>query len=124
MSNSASGKTVFVAGGARGIGLGIVRALAAVGFDVCFSYRSSPGEAEQIRDDLRASYPDQTITSQQVDLSDREQVDSFADTIGEAQGCDGKLYLTRLYRHGPVSYTHLRAHETVTLISYAVFCVK
>ena len=23
----------------------------------------------------------------------------------------------------PVSYTHLRAHETVTLISYAVFCL-
>ena len=24
----------------------------------------------------------------------------------------------------PVSYTHLRAHETVTLIAYAVFCLK
>ena len=24
----------------------------------------------------------------------------------------------------PVSYTHLRAHETITLIAYAVFCLK
>ena len=28
-----------------------------------------------------------------------------------------------LARTTPVSYTHLRAHETVTLISYAVVCL-
>ena len=30
-----------------------------------------------------------------------------------------------LYRKvdGPVSYTHLRAHETTSLIAYAVFCL-
>ncbi len=52
MTNPANGKTVFVAGGAKGIGLAIVNALAADGYDVSFSYRGSamPGS----RSDQRA----------------------------------------------------------------------
>jgi hypothetical protein len=32
--------------------------------------------------------------------------------------------LEALFGMGPVSYTHLRAHETTQYISYAVFCLK
>jgi NAD(P)-dependent dehydrogenase (short-subunit alcohol dehydrogenase family) len=90
--NPAVGKTVFVAGGASGIGLGIVNALAADGFDVSFSFRSSPDAAKQLRDNLQASYPAQKISSHPVDLSDRDQVDEFAKTIGEAEGLYGLVY--------------------------------
>jgi 3-oxoacyl-[acyl-carrier protein] reductase len=38
MTDTANGKTVFVTGGARGIGRGIVTALAADGYDVKFTY--------------------------------------------------------------------------------------
>ena len=53
MTNPANGKTVFVAGGAKGIGLGIVKALAADGYDVSFSYRGSADEAAQAARNFR-----------------------------------------------------------------------
>ncbi len=92
MSDSANNKTVFVTGGARGIGLGIVNALAADGFNVSFSYRSSASEAKQLGKDLQARYPSQTINSHQVDLSEREQVDEFATVISETETLYGLAY--------------------------------
>ena len=92
MTNSANGKMVFVAGGAKGIGLAIVNALAADGFDVSFSYRSSADEARKLGEDLQAKYPSQTINSHQVDLSDREQVDEFAKLIAETESLYGLAY--------------------------------
>jgi 3-oxoacyl-[acyl-carrier protein] reductase len=92
MTDSANGKTVYVAGGAKGIGLGIVKALAADGYDVCFSYRSSPEQAAQIQNELQGQYPDQKISSHQVDMSDRAQVDEFAAMIGETEGLYGLVY--------------------------------
>ena len=92
MIDKANGKTVFVAGGAKGIGLGIVNALVADGFDVSFSYRSSPEEAKHIRESLQAQYPSQTITSHQVDMSDRTQVKAFADVISAADALYGLVY--------------------------------
>jgi 3-oxoacyl-[acyl-carrier protein] reductase len=92
MTNSASGKTVFVAGGAKGIGLGIVTALAEDGYDVTFSYRGSADQAAQACKDLKGRYPSQLINSVQVDLSDREQVDEFASLIGETESLYGLIY--------------------------------
>jgi NAD(P)-dependent dehydrogenase (short-subunit alcohol dehydrogenase family) len=92
MTNPAKGKTVFVAGGAKGIGLGIVNALAADGYDVSFSYRGSAAQAEQASQELGAKYPEQTINSYQVDLSDRDQVDDFAKTIGGTDSLYGLVY--------------------------------
>jgi NAD(P)-dependent dehydrogenase (short-subunit alcohol dehydrogenase family) len=92
MTNTANGKTVFIAGGARGIGLGIVRALAAEGYDVSFSYRGSANEAAQVTGELQAEYPTQSINSYQVDLSDREQVEAFARQIAETESLYGLVY--------------------------------
>ena len=47
------------------------------------------------------------------DLDIRPILVRFAAPLSKVADCDGA---------GSVSYTHLRAHETVTLISYAVFC--
>ncbi len=92
MTNTANGKTVFVAGGAKGIGLGIVNALAADGYDVSFSYRSSSDEALQIRESLQVQYPTQTVTCHRVDMSDRDQVRTFADVVSGAESLYGLVY--------------------------------
>ena len=92
MTASANGKTVFVAGGAKGIGLGIVNALAADGFNVSFSYRSDPEAAKQLLGDLKTQYPSQVISSHQVDMSERDQVDNFANIIADTESLYGLAY--------------------------------
>ncbi len=92
MTDSANGKTVFVAGGSKGIGLAIVNALAADGYDVSFSYRSSPEEADTLVKDLQCGYPGQQFASHQVDMSDRSRVDEFADIIGDTAELYGLVY--------------------------------
>lgn len=92
MTNPANGKTVYVAGGARGIGLGIVRALAADGYDIAFSYRGSATDATQACKDLQAMYPGQSISAIQVDLSERGQVEQFAGQIAETESLYGLVY--------------------------------
>lgn len=95
MTHSAINKTVFVAGGAggsKGIGKGIVHALAAAGFDVSFSFRSSPEDAAQLVSSLTEKYPSQTFQHYQVDLSEREQVDAFAETIKNSTDLYGLVY--------------------------------
>jgi NAD(P)-dependent dehydrogenase (short-subunit alcohol dehydrogenase family) len=89
---TANGKTVFVAGGAKGIGLGIVNALAADGYNISFSYRASADEAKRVAADLGERYPEQTINSYQVDLSDRAQVDEFAGVIADTDNLYGLAY--------------------------------
>jgi NAD(P)-dependent dehydrogenase (short-subunit alcohol dehydrogenase family) len=90
--NPANGKTVFITGGARGIGLAIVKALAADGYDVSFTYRSSGEQALQARDELQALYPDQAINALEVDMSDRDEVEAFASQVAEAEGLYGLAY--------------------------------
>jgi len=92
VTNSAKGKVVFVTGGAKGIGQAVVSALAEDGYDVSFSYRASAEQATQLRKDLQARYPEQSIDSHQVDLSDRGQVDEFAALIAETDGLYGLVY--------------------------------
>jgi len=92
VTDTERGKTVFVAGGARGIGQAIVSALAADGYDVSFSYRASADEAAQLSKDIQNQYPSQTISSYRVDLGDRIQVDEFATVISETDALYGLVY--------------------------------
>ncbi|NCF62366.1 MAG: SDR family oxidoreductase [Gammaproteobacteria bacterium] len=92
MTGSGNGKTVFVAGGAKGIGRGIVTSLAADGYDVSFSYLGSADAAAQLSQELQGRYPSQAINSHKVDLGDRDQVDEFAAVIAESEGLYGLVY--------------------------------
>ena len=92
MSNPAKGKTVYVAGGAKGIGQGIVTALAEEGYDVSFTYRGSADQAVQLSKELQVKHPSQTIKSYQVDLSERNQVDEFAGIISDSETLYGLVY--------------------------------
>jgi len=92
MTDSTHSRTVFVAGGARGIGLGIVNALVADGYDVTFSYRASGDEANQLKEDLHKRFPERTINTMQVDMSNRAEVDEFATVISECESLYGLAY--------------------------------
>lgn len=87
-----NGKTVFVAGGSKGIGAGIVQALAADGFDVSYSYRSSDDEARQLTDVLSERYEGQRFLHHRADLGEREQVDELAEAITGTENLYGLVY--------------------------------
>jgi 3-oxoacyl-[acyl-carrier protein] reductase len=71
-------RRVLVTGGGRGLGAAIVRALAAAGHDVTFTYRSAAVEAEALAKDLAGTHPQQSFTARQIDLSDKAAVDALA----------------------------------------------
>jgi 3-oxoacyl-[acyl-carrier protein] reductase len=78
-------RRVLVTGGGRGLGTAIVRAIAAAGDDVTFTYRSAAAEADALVKDLVVAYPQQSFKAHQADLSDKGAVDALVKTL-EAEG--------------------------------------
>src|SRR5262249_46013403 len=70
MAAAQGAKRVLVTGGGRGLGAAIVKALAAAGHDVTFTYHSSGDAAEASAKALAADYPGQRFAALRVDLSD------------------------------------------------------
>jgi NAD(P)-dependent dehydrogenase (short-subunit alcohol dehydrogenase family) len=74
-------RRVLVTGGARGVGAAIVRALAAAGHDVDFTYRSSADEAAALTEELRSACPERAIASHSVDLAENGSLEIFCEAI-------------------------------------------
>ncbi|BAF88405.1 3-oxoacyl-(acyl-carrier protein) reductase [Azorhizobium caulinodans ORS 571] len=74
-------KRVLVTGGGRGLGSAIVRALAAQGFAVTFTYRSAGAEAEALIAAITADLPDAEVSARAVDLADRAAVEALAEEL-------------------------------------------
>ncbi|HVG50193.1 MAG TPA: SDR family oxidoreductase [Xanthobacteraceae bacterium] len=77
MTTAVTKRHVLVTGGGRGLGTAIVRALAAAGHDVTFTYRSAAAEAEKLLADLKREFSTQTFAADSVDLSDKAAIDAF-----------------------------------------------
>ncbi|MGU3539115.1 SDR family oxidoreductase [Methylobacterium sp. A54F] len=77
-------RRVLVTGGAGGLGAATVRALAAAGHGVDFTYRSSGAAAEALLAELRAAHPEGVFAAHAVDLADRAALDAFCEAAGEA----------------------------------------
>ena len=72
---------VLVTGGGKGVGAAIVRALAAAGHDVDFTYRSSGEAAKALASDLMQTHPGRSIKAHEVDLADKAALEAFCETI-------------------------------------------
>lgn len=80
---------VLVTGGAKGIGEGIVRALAEAGHDVVFTFRSSGDQAAELAAELGALRAGSLVEAVPLDLSDKAAVESFcaqSDQFGQIDG--------------------------------------
>lgn len=72
---------VLVTGGAKGVGAAIVRALAAGGYDVDFTYRSSGDAGAALTAELAAAHPERKVTAHAVDLADTAALDAFCESL-------------------------------------------
>jgi len=70
---------ILVTGGAKGVGAAIVRALAAAGHDVDFTYRSSAEQAKALAVEIGAAHPGRKIEARPLDLSDKPALDAFCE---------------------------------------------
>ena len=79
--NAAPRRRVLVTGGGRGLGAAIVRALAAAGDDVTFTYRSAAAEADAMVKELASAYPQHAFAAHQADLADKDGVEQLIKTL-------------------------------------------
>ncbi len=87
MTKHMSGR-ILVTGGAKGIGAGIVRALAAAGHEVVFTYRSSGDQASALAAELSLS-GSHKIEAMALDLSDKSAIAAFCENceaLGDISG--------------------------------------
>ena len=72
---------VLVTGGGKGVGAAIVRALAAAGHDVDFTYRSSGDAAKALAGELMQTHSGRSIQAHEVDLADKAALEAFCETV-------------------------------------------
>ena len=81
MAAAGDKRRVLVTGGGRGLGAAIVRALAAAGHDVTFTYRSADAEAAAMLRELADARPGQAFAAHSLDLADKAALDAFAKSL-------------------------------------------
>lgn len=81
-------QTVFITGGSRGIGAAAVRAFAAAGYRVAFTWCANRAAADALCAELAASHPQATVLPLQADVADSAAITA---AIAAAQTAFGHL---------------------------------
>ena len=76
-----SRRVLFITGGSRGIGAGIVRAAAAGGYDVAFTFREREGAAQDLVASVRLEAPDARCVAYRLDVRDASAVEDVSDRV-------------------------------------------
>jgi short-subunit dehydrogenase len=76
-------KLAVISGGTKGIGKAIIESFAAEGYSIATCSRTK-ADLQTLRDQLLTIYPDIDFLYQQADLSDKEQVKTFANMINDS----------------------------------------
>lgn len=78
--------TVFVTGGARGIGRAVVLECLGLGYDVAFSYLSEKSEADSLLAEAKEKFPDRRTKGYALDVRKSADVDTVAEQAIEDFG--------------------------------------
>ena len=81
---SAPPKVMFVTGGSRGIGAGVVLAAIEAGYDVAFTFRSRKDAAEAVVERARALDPQRKCRAYALDVRDSSAVEAVGDAVLDA----------------------------------------
>jgi len=73
-------KSIVVTGGTKGIGRAIIQKFAKEGFDV-FTCSRSQDDLQKLKMDFELEFPDQNLLTMKADLSQKDQVDHFAQMV-------------------------------------------
>jgi 3-oxoacyl-[acyl-carrier protein] reductase len=76
-----SRRVLFITGGSRGIGAGVVKAAAAAGYDVAFTYRERRDAADRVVADVSTATPAARCAAYALDVRDSTAVESVADRV-------------------------------------------
>lgn len=79
-----SRRVLFITGGSRGIGAGIVTAAARGGYDVAFTYRQRRDAADAVIAAARAEAPEARCEAYQLDVRDSDAVERVGDAVLDA----------------------------------------
>ena len=77
-------RVLFITGGSRGIGAGVVAAAARSGYDVAFTYRERRDAAETLLATVRAESPEARCAAYQLDVRDSAAVERVGDQVLDA----------------------------------------
>jgi len=79
-----SRRVLFITGGSRGIGAGIVAEAARNGYDVAFTYRERCDAAEAVLASVRAESPEARCAAYRLDVRDSAAVERVGDQVLDA----------------------------------------
>jgi 3-oxoacyl-[acyl-carrier protein] reductase len=74
-------RVMFITGGSRGIGAGVVKAAAASGYDVAFTYRERRDAADEVLAAVREASPEARCQAYQLDVCDSSAVERVSDQV-------------------------------------------
>jgi len=100
-----SRRVLFITGGSRGIGSGVVRVAAASGYDVAFTYRERKDAADAVTAAVRTESPDARCLAYQLDVRDAAAVEAVGDQVLDDLGAVHVVVLNAAITHAGLAFS-------------------